>query len=224
MAVRTAFSRARLPAAPRIAFSPPPNSSHALRRPFFSLPGGSGSGDPSTQHLSARRVLPYPVDPLYALIADVDSYASFVPYCSHSRVTHWSAPDPDTGHRLPTQADLHVGWGGFHEAFTSRLRCVPGSSVEAVSGDEGQAASDVFKKLVTRWSVRPLSTSGSGDAAAAAAGEEQPKTEVLLAITYEFANPLYAAVSAAVSDKVAGVMIEAFEKRARERLGGQGAL
>ena len=101
---------------------------------------------------------------------------------------------------------------------------MPGSSVEAVSGDEGQAASDVFKKLVTRWSVRPLSTSGSGDAAAAAAGEEQPKTEVLLAITYEFANPLYAAVSAAVSDKVAGVMIEAFEKRARERLGGQGAL
>ncbi|KAG6018540.1 hypothetical protein E4U41_003791, partial [Claviceps citrina] len=150
--------------------------------------------------------------PLYRLIADVDAYSSFVPYCSHSRVTQWSQPD-EHGRAWPTLADLHVGWGGFNEVFTSRLRCVPDVSVEAVSGDpasvEAKAASAVFKSLVTRWHLRPLATSASAP----------PSTEVHLTIKYQFANPLYAAVSAAVSDKVAGLMVEAFEKRALEQLG-----
>lgn len=98
---------------------------------------------------------------------------------------------------------------------------MPDVSVEAVSGaDEGGGiSSSVFNKLVTRWSVRALSppsssqTSGEGQ-------DHPPRTEVNLVIQYEFANPLYAAFSSAVSDKVAGMMIEAFEKRARERLGG----
>ncbi|CAG9943168.1 unnamed protein product, partial [Clonostachys rosea f. rosea IK726] len=91
-----------------------------------------------TQTLTATRILPYSRDPLYSLIADVDDYSSFVPYCSRSRVTHW--------------------------------------------------------------------------------------TEVHLSIKYQFVNPLYAAVSAAVSDKVAGMMIEAFEKQARQKLGSQAPL
>ncbi|KAM5342711.1 hypothetical protein ACJ41O_013677 [Fusarium nematophilum] len=178
----------------------------ASRRSFISFP----SSEP--QRLTANRTLPYPSEPLYDLIADVDSYSSFVPYCSRSHVTRWSAPDSATGRRWPTLADLHVGWGGFDEVFTSRLRCVPGRSVEAISGEtapggSGPDASAVFRSLVTRWSVKPV------------AGVPMPRTEVHLAIDFQFTNPLYGAVSAAVSDKVAGMMIEAFEKRAREKLG-----
>ncbi|KAH6892031.1 dehydrase and lipid transport-domain-containing protein [Thelonectria olida] len=180
------------------------------RRPFFSLPGSS---PPSTQSLTATRTLPYPRTALYDLIADVDSYVQFVPYCSRSRVTRWSDPD-SSGRRWPTLADLHVGWGGFDEVFTSHLRCEPGVSVEAVSGSTqpggaGPDASAVFRSLVTRWTVKDL------------AGPPSPSTRVHLAIDFQFTNPLYAAVSAAVSDKVAGLMIEAFEKQAREKLGLQ---
>lgn len=178
-------------------------------RSFFTLPGTSST---SSQTLAATRILPYPQAALYELVADVDSYAQFVPYCARSRVTSWSPPDSD-GRRWPAVADLHVGWGGLNEEFTSRLRCVPGVSVEAVSGDPagtgGQDASAVFKSLVTRWSLRGLE------------GEKSPSTEVNLSIKYQFTNPLYAAVSAAVSDKIAALMIEAFEKRAREQLGGR---
>ncbi|KAF5561259.1 cyclase dehydrase family [Fusarium napiforme] len=179
-----------------------------LHRSFITLP----SSEP--QRLTANRTLPYPHEPLYDLIADVDSYSSFVPYCSRSRVTRWSDPDPDTGRRYPTLADLHVGWGGFDEVFTSRLRCVPGQSVEAISGETapggtGPDASAVFRSLVTRWSVRPIS------------GPPSPRTEVNLSIDFQFTNPLYGAVSAAVSDKVASMMIEAFEKKAFEKLGPQ---
>lgn len=184
---------------------PRPSSIVALRRSFITLPGGGSS----TQNLTAARTLPYARDPLYDLIADVDSYASFVPYCSRSRVTQWNQPD-STGRRWPALADLHVGWGGFNEEFTSRLLCVPGVSVEALSGDaldaDGAAASAVFKSINTKWSLRPV------------ADGPEPSTEVHLAIRYQFTSPLYAAVSAAVSDKVAGLMVEAFEKRAKEKL------
>ncbi|TQV99097.1 hypothetical protein V2A60_004590 [Cordyceps javanica] len=177
----------------------------ACGRLFFTLPNGN------SQTLTATRTLPYDRDDLYRLVADVDSYSQFVPYCARSRVTQWSVPDHE-GRRWPTLADLHVGWGGLNEEFTSRLRCVPGVSVEAVSGDpagtsSSLGASTVFKSLVTRWSLRPLTAQPS------------PATEVNLSIKYEFTNPLYAAVSAAVSDKVASLMIEAFEMRAKEQLG-----
>ncbi|KAF7555524.1 hypothetical protein G7046_g6547 [Stylonectria norvegica] len=196
MSVRTAL---RLPAARHLALPKPPS-----RRTFIRLPT-------STQHLTATRTLPYAHEPLYELIADVDSYSQFVPYCSESRVLQWSDPDSN-GRRWPTLADLQVGWGGFDEVFTSRLRCVPGDLVEAVSGplqpgERRADASSVFKSLVTRWSVNAL------------AGKPSPSTEVHLSIKYEFSNPLYAAISAAVSDKVAGLMIEAFEKQARQKLG-----
>lgn len=180
------------------------NGAFVCRRPFFTLPNNNG------QTLTASRTLPYSQDELYKLVADVDSYSQFVPYCAKSRVTQWSAAD-DAGRKWPAVADLHVGWGGLNEEFTSRLHCVPGVSVEAVSGDPAGTssstdASAVFKSLVTRWSLRPLTAQPS------------PSTEVNLSIKYIFSNPLYAAVSAAVSDKVAALMIEAFEKRAKEQL------
>ncbi|KAL7797447.1 dehydrase and lipid transport domain-containing protein [Trichoderma ceciliae] len=178
------------------------------RRAFISLPGSS------PQRLMATRTLPYHHEPLYELIADVDSYSAFVPYCSHSRVTKWSAPD-DSGRRWPALANLHVGWGGFDEVFTSRLLCIPGTSVEALSGGSAQGgpvqdASSVFKTLETLWYLTPLARQSA-----------TPATEVQLTIKYQFTNPLYAAVSAAVSDKIAALMIEAFEKQVHHKLGAR---
>ncbi|SPO00691.1 uncharacterized protein DNG_03439 [Cephalotrichum gorgonifer] len=164
------------------------------RRPFITLPRTS------PQTLSANRYIPYPSAALYEIIADIDSYSSFVPYCSASTVTRLSAPDA-SGRRWPTVATLRVGWGGFEEEFTSRVTCVPSSLVEARSGEAagpGSGASSVLKSLVTRWSFAPGS------------------------LRFEFANPVYAAVSAAVSETVAKTMIEAFEAHARKVLGEKG--
>ena len=43
----------------------------------------------------------------------------------------------------------------------------------------------------------------------------QEKTEVSLSIEYEFANPMYAALSSAAAPRVTEKMIEAFEKRVK---------
>jgi coenzyme Q-binding protein COQ10 len=193
----------------------------ANRRTFLNFPTNDA------QELTASRTLPYDHTRLYDIIANVDSYSAFVPYCRESRVTRWSSPDKD-GRRWPTQADLSVGFGALEESFTSKLVCVPGSSVEARSGTEVEAllteqpsgfgrgrpsppgGRSVFKSLVTKWTVQP---------AGGHQGSETSSALVDLVIRYQFANPLYSAVSAAVSDKMAAMMIEAFEQRARRILG-----
>lgn len=195
-----------------------------IRRSFLTLPGSE------LITLKETRILPYESSSLYTLIADVDRYSSFIPYCQESRVTRWSEPDTK-GKRWPEQADLKVGWGGFEETFTSNLNCVPDTIVEALGGDAVPAVSkqqslgrlsriespainnNIFKRLSTRWTVKPL----SGHATSTAV-----RTEVNLAIEFQFSNPIYGSLSKAVAPKVAEIMIEAFEKRAKLLLNKQG--
>lgn len=178
---------------------PPPPLPRA--RAFISLPGDG------PQNLTARRKLPYEPGRLYDLIADVDAYATFLPYCQASRVTRWTEPD-SSGRRWPVAADLSIGWGGFQETFSSRLRCVPGSVVEAVSGGDAATEGAVFRSLLTRWTV----------SAAVESTASTPVSEAELTIKFEFVNPLYSAVTSAMSDKMAGVMIDAFVQQANKVL------
>ncbi|KAI2643660.1 hypothetical protein GGS21DRAFT_28807 [Xylaria nigripes] len=213
---------------------------HQPRRTFLNI---FTPPSPPPQTLIASRRLPYNHAALYNLIADINSYSSFLPYCSHSRVTSWTAhPDPEFGRHWPTRADLTAGWGNIEQTYTSRVFCVPGTIVEALSGEgarsgiapevlakhgltdesastparhaqfggEGKAGGEgegLFKTLVTRWTVTPGGAPGA------------EWSDVDLHIHFQFANPLFAAVSSAVADKIAPLMIEAFVERAKKILG-----
>ncbi|CAL3968411.1 unnamed protein product [Diplocarpon coronariae] len=218
----------------------PASTLHSIRpiarRNFIAIPGTEA------QRLTATRILPHNSTSLYGLIADVDSYSSFLPYCQGSRVTAWSEPDKD-GRRWPSEADLRVGWGGYEETFTSRLLCLPGSTVEALGGeartslpkadlrhhaatlDAPAVANDIFRSIRTVWTVRPFCYKPP---------QRHPKTdktdlpakdqtEVHLSIDYQFSNPVYTALSKAVAPRIAGMMIEAFEERAHKILDSPGS-
>ena len=64
--------------------------------------------------------------------------------------------------------------------------------------------------LLTRWTVTPIA-----DGAETGAGA---LSEVGLDIEFQFSNPVYAAMSSAVADRVAESMIEAFEARVKSEL------
>jgi len=67
----------------------------------------------------------------------------------------------------------------------------------------------ILTHLMTRWTVTSI------------AGSKE-STDVNLDIEFQFANPVYAAMSSAVADRVAEVMIEAFEQRVKTELESKG--
>ncbi|KAI1754395.1 hypothetical protein F4782DRAFT_492308 [Xylaria castorea] len=237
----TGFLPRPRPRIPRFALSPIQRHKQTFLSSILS------SSPLAPQILTASRRLPYNHAALYSIIANIDSYSAFLPYCSTSRVTAWTAhEDPEFGRRWPTRADLTAGWGGLEQTYTSRVFCVPGSIVEALSGegarsgiapdvlakyglrDEpssipagsgGGGEEGVFKTLVTRWTITPVTPGGRGEDAVVRTGRQGDWSDINLNIRFQFANPLYGAVSSAVADKVAPVMIEAFVERAKKLLG-----
>jgi coenzyme Q-binding protein COQ10 len=159
-----------------------------------------------------------------------------------SKVTKWSAPDKD-GKKWPAEADLKVGWGGMEETFTSRLLCVPGTIVEALGGEAVSSlpkadlehhaetlhapakANKIFKALNAQWRLKPFHYKPPTGKPQTDMTElpAEAQTEVHLSIDYQFANPVYGALSSAVAPRLASTMIEAFERRARKMLDGPGA-
>ena len=148
----------------------------------------------NVQTLTTSRTLPYPHDSLYTIIADIEQYSAFLPYCLSSTVTKWSRPtlvssNPSsmgsgTGDeskraqkevQWPEEATLTIGWQNIRESFTSRVYCIPGRVVEAVSGNAVTTLSDedishhtmllpesssddkneLLTHLLTRWTLHP---------------------------------------------------------------------
>lgn len=160
--------------------------------------------------INVSRTLPYPREKLYDMIADVDAYSSFLPYCQHSRVTKWSKPD-GAGRAWPTEGDLTVGFGPITQSYTSRIVCVPGRSIEALSGRQegipGPAGSP-FESLVTKWTVQDAIVKRIGT-----------WSTVDLDLTMRLADPLVQMMLSKVVDETATKMIDAFEQRARDLFG-----
>ena len=219
------------------ALEKPKHASPVQRRRLW-LPSFPGAASPP-HAISTRRTLPYSPSQVYQLIADIDSYSGFVPFCSTSKVTHWTRPDA-SGKRWPARADLTVGWGPFTENYTSRVYCIPGSVVEAVSGaartslpavelekhgrdstaDDGAAgvAGGIFDSLVTRWTVHPRGNLESSETAAGGPrGQSSTEsTDVTLSVRFQFANPALGFAVGNVADDMANQMVRAFEERARK--------
>ncbi|PSR85820.1 dehydrase and lipid transport-domain-containing protein [Coniella lustricola] len=225
-----------------------PNLHHAApRRTFLNslLPS-------SPLTINVSRTLPYPRAALYDLIVDVDAYSSFLPFCQHSRVTAWStttpgAPESDQSQlssqhdqqqkqqaaqsrKWPIEGQLTIGFGPITQSYTSRIVCVPGTSVEALSGQGEQVAKqkdagqNPFKRLVTKWSVADANTAlGQQTTPRTSVGEGVQWTRVDLDLSMQLEDPLVQVMISKVADETATKMIDAFELRARQLFGGGGA-
>lgn len=206
----------RAPLRPRCTLRPLPPRARGPRRTFLS---GLLQPDNKPLTINATRTLPYARAQLYDLIVDVDAYARFLPYCRRSRVTAWSAPDAGGPRRWPVEGELTVGLGPVAQSYTSRIVCVPGRSVEALSGNQEAVAgkdaggNNPFKRLVTKWTVEDAPAPRTRDGGAA----EWTRVDLDLSMSLE--DPLIQAMMSKVADDAATKMIEAFEQRAKELFG-----
>ncbi|RKF62556.1 Coenzyme Q-binding protein coq10, mitochondrial [Erysiphe neolycopersici] len=210
------------------------NFKHQIKRNISSI----FRNDNKAQNYSVTRILPYESTKLYKLIADIDSYSTFVPFCKYSKITKRYLPDKN-GDRWPAQADLTTGWFAIEEQFTSRIYCIPNSVVEALSGEVETSLTDnellrcsphihskeksdnTFQYLRTTWTLKPYQNSNTTATNTKMNVEQQyfkNQTQVSLNIEFKFLNPLYTLMSEGYTPKVARIMIEAFQKRAYDLL------
>lgn len=141
------------------------------------------------RHSETRR-LAFTPEQMFDLVADVARYPEFLPWVSAARVSD-DATDS-------VRADLVIGFGGFKERFTSRLRKERPTrlTVDYVDGP--------LKFLINEWTFAP---DGAGGCALG------------FRVEFAFRSRLLEAVAARVFDRALRHMIAAFEARAESLYG-----
>ncbi len=138
---------------------------------------------------SEIKVLPYPINTLFELVADIEKYPEFVPWCVGARILS------KNGNNL--KADLSVGFMGLREIFTSNVTLIPPLNGEAkidVVLEKGP-----FSHLENHWHFKSLG---------------ETSTEINFQIDFEFHLKLFSKVMGHLFESAQRKMIKAFEERA----------
>jgi ribosome-associated toxin RatA of RatAB toxin-antitoxin module len=142
-----------------------------------------------SRSFSESKLVPFSAHELYSVVADVERYHEFVPWCTSSRVIQ------RYGERL-LEAELKVGFQLFHEKYISLVRLEPDRAVRATA-----TTSQLFEHLVNEWRFRP--------------GKNPNESWVDFYVDFRFRSPVYQAAVDLFFNEVARKMVRAFEERAR---------
>jgi coenzyme Q-binding protein COQ10 len=142
-----------------------------------------------------RRHLPYKPDQLYELVASVDRYPEFLPWCKASRITR------QEGNVF--YADLVVAFKVFRERFSSKVTLMPktGVDVEYIDGP--------FRYLNNHWRFEAAEDGG---------------TNLDFYVDFEFRSRLLQNLIGLLFNEAVHRMVGAFEARARALYGGDTAI
>jgi ribosome-associated toxin RatA of RatAB toxin-antitoxin module len=121
---------------------------------------------------------------MYAMVADVDAYPQFLPWCSGTEVRKLDA------HRAA--ATLHVNYHGLRLHFTTDNRMDEGALIDM------KLINGPFKHLDGYWRFVPLS-------------EQACKIEFQL--SYELSGKLVEKIAGPVFNHIANTLVEVFVKR-----------
>jgi coenzyme Q-binding protein COQ10 len=163
------------------------------------------------RQLTHTRVLPYPRSAVFDAIASVEKYPSFLPFVISADVF-----SRDQNNR-PSRASLKVGYDALaiEEDWSSIVNCDEEQGViEARSADATKdSGNGLFEVLKTKWQLQDIEDirrQGIGLGI---------QTSVRLNVDVKFRSAMYDKLFAGVEEKVAGMMVGAFEKRIKELAG-----
>ena len=135
-------------------------------------------------------LVPYSADEMYALVADIESYAQFLPWCGGARVLQ-REPDAVT-------ASIAIAYRGVNKSFTTRNTLDPGRGMEL------RLVDGPFRRLVGHWRFEPL---------------DERACKVSLDLDFEFSNRLVALMVGPVFESIANSLVDSFRLRAESLLG-----
>ena len=140
---------------------------------------------------SELRVLPYPAQAIYDLVADVARYPEFLPWTAAARIRSQTAR-PDGS--VVMEADLVISFKVFRERFGSRVILWPEHKRIETEYLDGP-----FRHMKSDWSIRDLPEGGC---------------EVRFFVDFEFRNLILQKLVGVVFDEAMRRVVRAFETRA----------
>jgi len=131
-------------------------------------------------------LVPYTPEQMFALVADIERYAEFVPWVSASKILK----QDENG----VIGQLEMRRAGIHEKFTTRnvLERPSRMSLALVDGP--------FRLLDGLWTFEAIAARG---------------TKIRLTVRFEFSNPLTAMLLSKTFEKSCAELVDAFVLRAR---------
>tara|TARA_B100000214_G_scaffold38593_1_gene24240 strand:- start:55 stop:510 length:456 start_codon:yes stop_codon:yes gene_type:complete len=139
-----------------------------------------------------KRVLPHTPTQLFDLVADVESYPDFLPWCLAVRIKERN-PTYDTDCPTFIVADMVIGFKIFRERFTSRVECQRPDRID-VNYTNGP-----FKYLNNHWVFTKVGTSSC---------------EIDFFVDFEFRSIILQKAIGIVFNEAVQKMVDAFESRA----------
>ena len=140
---------------------------------------------------SETRSLPYTAQQMYDLVADVDSYPKFLPWCAAARVRRVTP----MGESELMEADLVISFKVFRERFASRVVLWPGQKKIDTEYIDGP-----FRYMHSNWAFED--TDGGCD--------------ISFHVDFEFKNAILQGIIGLVFNEAMQRIVRAFETRAAE--------
>ncbi|MBB93989.1 MAG: ubiquinone-binding protein [Rhodobacteraceae bacterium] len=143
---------------------------------------------------SETRILPYTPQQMYDLVADVESYPQFLPWCAAARIRSRD----QQGSVEVMEADLVISFKVFREKFGSRVTLFPDENRIDTEYLDGP-----FKYMKSNWAF----------------AEAEGGCEVAFFVDFEFRNAVLQKLIGVVFNEAMLRIVRAFERRAAELYG-----
>jgi ribosome-associated toxin RatA of RatAB toxin-antitoxin module len=143
------------------------------------------------KRISRSAIVEHSAADLYALVANIEAYPQFLPWCLEARV-HDQTP------AAATRATLTAGMGRLRQSFTTRNENRPGESIDM------RLIEGPFRSFSASWRFTALSENAC---------------RIDFSLEYEFASRTLARLLEPLFDRIADTMVDAFARRAAQIYG-----
>ena len=141
-----------------------------------------------------KRLLPYAPEQVYEVVAAVDRYPEFLPWCKAARITRRDGNS--------FEAELVIAFKMFRERFISKVQLTPRSGVDV------QYVDGPFRYLNNHWRFLPAPEGGC---------------VVDFYVDFEFRSKMLQALIGVLFNEAVRRMVGAFEGRAHQLYGPRAA-
>lgn len=142
------------------------------------------------------RVFNYHPKDLYNIVADIESYPEFLPWCEAARVL-WRRANK-------LQAQLIIGYKGINSRYTSEVTLIEPKTRNSDCAIQVHLIDGPFKSLDNHWDFHW--------------DKHKRQTIVNFSIEFEMKSSFFNKVVGLVFEKILVSMVDAFENRAKDLL------